>query len=307
VFKVPTLHNVATTGPWLHDGSIASLQQVVDGMARYQSGRHLDNRDIDDIVAFLRALGDRMGMLGDCAASGRYGVDMNCSVALRGSDADQEGDLTGRAQLPDAAVLAEQHQEHYAAALNLLTAAPARIAEEMQRIRSDQVAHYDFLQYEHIEMMRHARALSFPPGNLEAEQREALLSQATEWQQSAADYELIISDFLRNHAVASSARANLQDLLRILSTDADEKVLSRLSQVEHSAYMFYSQPGPDTQLGIESSTKALQDLNLNPQRLQELQFQVRLRSTLSANSLGPKPSELQLPGDLEATSLWARY
>ena len=280
VFKVPTLHNVAVTGPWLHDGSITSLQVAVDRMARHQLGRYLENNDIDDIVAFLRSLGDSLGIIGDCSASGRYGVAMSCSMDLRATSAKQGGEAAvlapARVALPDPAVLARRHQEEYTAALNLEAEAPTRIAEEMQRIRSGQVAHYDFLQYEHIEMLRHARALSFPPANLEPEQREAMLLQAAEWQQSAEQYELIIADFLRTQAVASSAKANYQDLLRLLSAGADEKTQSLLAQAEQSALAFYAQPRPETQLEFESSTRALHGINLIPERLEELQLQLRL-------------------------------
>lgn len=275
VFKVPTLHNVATTGPWLHDGSVTSLQQAVDQMARHQLGRYLENNDIDDIVAFLRALGDSLSLIGDCAVSGSYTISMDCSMKpkTRGAGA---GGKPVRVALPEAAELSQQHQEEYSAALDLVADAPTRIAAEMQRIRSGQVAHYDFLQYEHIEMLRHARALSFPAANLERAQREALLSQAAQWQQSAERYELIIADFLRSQAVASSAKANLQDLLRLLSIEADEKIQLLLAQAEQTALAFYVQPGPDTQLGFENSSRALHGINLNPERLEELQLQVRL-------------------------------
>lgn len=276
VFKVPTLHNVAITGPWLHDGSITSLQQTVDRMARHQSGRFLENQDIDDIVAFLRALGDSLGMVGDCSVSGNYSVTMDCSMNQTASGASLAGDSTALDPLPDSVELARRHQEHYDTALERVAAAPTRIEEEMQRIRSGQVAHYDFLQYEHIEMLRHARALSLPPASLTAEQREAMLYQAKQLQQSAEQYELIIADFLRAQAVASSAKFNYQDLLRVLSAGANEKTLSLLAQAEQSALAFYAKPQADTQLKLESSTRALLDIDLNPERLEELQFQVRL-------------------------------
>jgi len=272
VFKVPTLHNVAFTGPWLHDGSVTSLQQTVDQMARHQSGRYLENQDIDDIVSFLRSLGDSLGMVGDCSANGSYSVTMDCSLNQVAS-----GDGQGAAAaLPESNDLARQHQEQYSVALNRAAETPARIEKEMQRIRSGQVAHYDFLQYEHIEMLRHARALSFPPANLQPQQRETMLSEAAQLQQSAEQYEYIIADFLRAWAVASSAKFNFQDLLRILSVEANEKTLSLLSQAELSALAFYAQPGPATQLNLEDATRALQSIDLNSERLEELQLQVRL-------------------------------
>jgi len=274
VFKVPTLHNVAITGPWFHDGRITSLQQAVDQMARYQSGRYLENSDVDDIVAFLRTLGDSQALIGDCSATGSYGVTMNCSMKRRGTGDRQV--TPARVALPAPEVLAQQHQQEYTAALNLAADAPARIAVEMQRIRTGEVAHYDFLQYEHIEMLRHARALSFPPANLESAQRQALLSQALEWQHSAQQYELIIADFLRVQAVLSNAKANYQDLLRILSVGADEKTLSLLAQAEQHALAFYQQPRPDTRREFENSSQALYDINLHPERVEELKLQIRL-------------------------------
>ena len=274
VFKVPTLHNVAFTGPWLHDGSITSLQQTVDQMARHQLGRYLENSDIDDIASFLRALGDSLGMLGDCSASGSYSVTMDCSMNQGSAGANQDNEKT--VALPEPAALAQRHQEEYEAAVNHAADAPTRIFEEMQRIRSGEVAHYDFLQYEHIEMLRHARALSFPPANLEPEQREAMLSQASHLQQTAEQYELIIANFLRTHAVASSAKSGYVDLLYILSFDADEKILSLLAQAKQSAMAFYLQPRPETKLELENSTRALHGIDLNSERLEELQLQVRL-------------------------------
>ena len=103
-----------------------------------------------------------------------------------------------------------------------------------------------------------------------------MLSQAKEWQQSAEQYELVIAGFLRAHAVASSAKANFLDLLQSVSAGADEKVLALLARTEQRTRAFYAQPGPGTQQEFEQATRALQGANLNPQRLEELQLQVRL-------------------------------
>jgi cytochrome c peroxidase len=56
VFRVPSLRNVASTPPYLHDGSLPSLEMVVGVMATYQLGRALDVAQIDDVVAFLASL-----------------------------------------------------------------------------------------------------------------------------------------------------------------------------------------------------------------------------------------------------------
>ena len=69
-FKVPTLRDVALTAPYMHDGSLASLDAVVDfydrggGLAPGAGGRRrrdvrplgLDAGQKQDLVAFLRAL-----------------------------------------------------------------------------------------------------------------------------------------------------------------------------------------------------------------------------------------------------------
>ncbi len=56
VFKVPSLRNIAKTAPYLHDGSIASLDEMVRLMGRYQLGRQLTDAQVTDIVAFLDSL-----------------------------------------------------------------------------------------------------------------------------------------------------------------------------------------------------------------------------------------------------------
>ena len=55
-FKVPTLRNIELTAPYLHDGSIDNLEDVVKFMAHYQLGKSLDESDIDNIVSFLKSL-----------------------------------------------------------------------------------------------------------------------------------------------------------------------------------------------------------------------------------------------------------
>ena len=56
VFRVPSLRNVAVTAPYLHDGSVATLDEVVAIMGRSQLGIELPRQDIDSIVGFLHTL-----------------------------------------------------------------------------------------------------------------------------------------------------------------------------------------------------------------------------------------------------------
>ncbi|HEX2826982.1 MAG TPA: cytochrome c peroxidase [Burkholderiales bacterium] len=56
VFRVPILRNIAKTGPYFHDGSVATLERAVRVMASVQLGRTLDDGAAGDIVAFLESL-----------------------------------------------------------------------------------------------------------------------------------------------------------------------------------------------------------------------------------------------------------
>jgi cytochrome c peroxidase len=68
-FRVPTLRNVALTAPYMHDGSLASLEQVLEHYAR--GGEHsplqdsrirpfaLADAERSDLLAFLASLTDR--------------------------------------------------------------------------------------------------------------------------------------------------------------------------------------------------------------------------------------------------------
>jgi len=55
-FVVPSLRNVAQTGPWFHDGSVETLEEAVRLMARHQLGRSLRPGQVEDLVAFLKSL-----------------------------------------------------------------------------------------------------------------------------------------------------------------------------------------------------------------------------------------------------------
>lgn len=56
VFKVPTLRNVALTGPWFHDGTKTTLEEAVAAMAEYQIGKGLSDFEVSRIVRFLESL-----------------------------------------------------------------------------------------------------------------------------------------------------------------------------------------------------------------------------------------------------------
>jgi cytochrome c peroxidase len=54
--RVPSLRNVATTAPYFHDGSAATLPEAIKAMAFAQLDRELTDPQIADITAFLNTL-----------------------------------------------------------------------------------------------------------------------------------------------------------------------------------------------------------------------------------------------------------
>ena len=56
VFKVPSLRNVAHTGPYFHDGSVESLDTAVRMMAHHQLGVDLSEEEALSIVSWLGSL-----------------------------------------------------------------------------------------------------------------------------------------------------------------------------------------------------------------------------------------------------------
>ena len=47
---------MALTWPYYHDGSVATLEEAIDMMARYQVGRAMPKADIDKVKSYLDAL-----------------------------------------------------------------------------------------------------------------------------------------------------------------------------------------------------------------------------------------------------------
>ncbi|MEA1918404.1 MAG: cytochrome-c peroxidase [Campylobacterota bacterium] len=55
-FKVPSLRNIAKTGPYFHDGRTDNLYDAVVIMAKHQLGRKISEDEIKKIVLFLESL-----------------------------------------------------------------------------------------------------------------------------------------------------------------------------------------------------------------------------------------------------------
>ncbi len=56
VFKVPTLRNIEKTGPYFHDGKVATLNEAIAKMGDYQVGEELSAADIQSIAVWMKSL-----------------------------------------------------------------------------------------------------------------------------------------------------------------------------------------------------------------------------------------------------------
>ena len=56
LFKVPSLRNIEKTGPYFHNGKVATLEQAIAQMADYQLGKQLSEAEVKSIGAWLKTL-----------------------------------------------------------------------------------------------------------------------------------------------------------------------------------------------------------------------------------------------------------
>jgi len=56
MFRVPTLRNIALTAPYFHNGSVQTLQEAIQVMAKTQLNRELTEAQVNDLTAFLNGL-----------------------------------------------------------------------------------------------------------------------------------------------------------------------------------------------------------------------------------------------------------
>ncbi|MCP5277793.1 MAG: c-type cytochrome [Thiobacillus sp.] len=59
MFRIPTLRNIALTGPYMHNGKVPNLEEAVRVMARTQLNKELEDREVKAIAAFLDGLTGR--------------------------------------------------------------------------------------------------------------------------------------------------------------------------------------------------------------------------------------------------------
>ena len=59
MFRIPSLRNIALTGPYMHNGKVPNLEEAVRVMAKTQLGKELKDENVKDIVTFLEGLTGR--------------------------------------------------------------------------------------------------------------------------------------------------------------------------------------------------------------------------------------------------------
>jgi cytochrome c peroxidase len=55
-FRVPILRNITKTAPYFHNGAVTDLKEAVRIMSKYQIGEEFNDKQIEDMVAFLKTL-----------------------------------------------------------------------------------------------------------------------------------------------------------------------------------------------------------------------------------------------------------
>ncbi|GAB5498773.1 MAG: hypothetical protein PsegKO_10840 [Pseudohongiellaceae bacterium] len=185
VFRVPALHGVATTPPYLHDGSVPTLEEVVRLMSEFQLGREIADSDVQAITAFLGALGGYFN-------SSRDGLPTTVFELESGQGTWQVVDSSLNDSLQD-----NEHEIAYRQVLQLLPDAREKLLKELEAIASGQVAHFDYAQFQHLELIRFSRALTQPPSSLPEATREEVKKVAASLHQQVMALEWPIADYLR--------------------------------------------------------------------------------------------------------------
>lgn len=240
VFKVPTLHGIAETAPYFHDGSINTLEAAIEEMGEHQLGRVLNQQDVDDIAAFLQSLGGRgmgmmMGNMGMGRGQGmREGTDMRMRQGMRQGMRQRQATDEAAPASTQRFAQQESHIDAYASAITAAESAQDKLLAEMTRIQSGAVAHYDFLQFEHLELIRHARALHHPPAALSEAVRARLTSQAEQLLAQTNELEWVIADFLRAIAMIDIMQTHIEDPVRANPVDGLGDPAARLSSYQQT-------------------------------------------------------------------------
>lgn len=201
----------------------------------------------------------------------------------------------------------EAHHKDYLAALDRVAQGESRIAQAMMQVQSGQVAHYDFLQNEHIELIRHARALAWPPGSIESSNKDELREDATALLKSAESLEWVIADYLRAIAQVRSATSNTLDIAEQAGQQASDALKADLESLQVATLMFMASAYKEDWTTLTQAYDKVLGADITDQTRRELQFQ-REKLTLFTPQLQVHMTALQDSDvDLRAARLQALY
>lgn len=189
-----------------------------------------------------------------------------------------------------------EHHQVYLDALNTVMVAQARIEGEMTRISNGTVAHYDFLQHEHIELLRHARALRHPPTEISASERDSVIARADALLRAAESLELVIADYLRAEAQLSSAVSNTLDLLALQSGQSEVVAdLNSLQELADAAKGFRRENTAQTRDALHAAFDRVASLDIEPAWQRALAVQ-RTQIRNNSSEVATAPGKLAMAG-----------
>lgn len=167
----------------------------------------------------------------------------------------------------------DTHEAAYLQTLERLQVAPDAIREEVQRVHSGEVEHFDYLQHAHIELLRDARAVRFPPSSLNQRQRELIKDQADQVLQSSMELELTIADFLRGQALLNAALSSTVDLIRTAHSRSNAAVQGKLLTLSKAANDFRDMASEEALDALMQAFEAVANSQLKASVKQEIAVQ----------------------------------
>jgi hypothetical protein len=168
------------------------------------------------------------------------------------------------------------HHRDYLDALEKVQQAEPSIVHEMERLQFGSVAHYDFLQYQHIELIRHARALAHPPAGLTQSARAEIVAAAEQLLKSAGEMEWVIADFLRALAMLRNASSNTLDIAATLKLGASHSVAANLDILVQQTTRFAEAGYNGDWDNLRATFRAVLDSPIDEQGRRELLFQRKI-------------------------------
>ncbi|MCB1670159.1 MAG: hypothetical protein R3F41_14035 [Gammaproteobacteria bacterium] len=191
-----------------------------------------------------------------------------------------------------AAAQTDHHHALYLDALAVVEKGEERIALEMERIRRGEVAHFDFLQHQYIELLRHSRALSHPPVFLNTDARADVVASSEALGRAVESLDLVIADFLRAQAELGSALSNTRDIASRWTAGLSDPVEQvQLRQLGNAAAAFSSDNSRENLVALDAAFERVLTSQEGMDWKAELALQQQL---IRLNQGGPAEALLRL-------------